>query len=156
MTEPDPQPTTDQIAALREEHIGRLFLRAHRSFSESAYHKLNQRGHEGLTITHTSLLANLDIDGTRITTLAERAGVTKQAMGQLVDDLEQRGYVERIPDPVDGRAIRVIFTALGRQFLQDAYYVKQEIEDEYMVLVGEEGMAQLRKLLFALLDNSPK
>lgn len=153
MTDSNPQPTTDQIAALREEHIGRLFLRAHRSFSERAYQKLHQRGHEGLTITHTSLLANLDIDGTRITTLAERAGVTKQAMGQLVDDLEQHGYVERVPDPKDGRATRVTFTSLGRQFLQDAYYVKQEIESEYTALVGADGMEQLRKLLSALLED---
>lgn len=156
MTHPKREPTPDQITALRQEHIGRLFLRAHRSFSERAYQKLHHLGHEGLTITHTSLLANLDIDGTRITTLAERAGVTKQAMGQLVDDLEQRGYVKRVPDPSDGRATRVIFTSLGRQFLQDAYYVKQETEAEYIAIVGEEGMNQLRRLLSALLDDRPK
>jgi DNA-binding MarR family transcriptional regulator len=139
--------TEEQIQALRQENIGRLFLRAHRAFGELAYKKLHDRGHDGLSIVHTALLAHLDMHGTQVTTLADRAGITKQAMGRLVDELEGKGYVESAPDPADGRAKRVTFTERGWQFLTDAYEVKLEIEAIYTSVLGEEGMTQLRDSL---------
>jgi DNA-binding MarR family transcriptional regulator len=155
MSDFDDQLTAAQINALRQEHIGRLFLRAHRAFSELAYQKLSTYGHHGLSVSHTGLLAHLDLDGTHISVLAERAGVTKQAMGQLVADLEQKGYVTRVPDEADRRAILVRFTQAGWQFLQDAYRVKQEIEAEYTKILGAEQMAQLRELLTLLVEHHP-
>jgi DNA-binding MarR family transcriptional regulator len=137
----------EKLKELREENIGRQLLHAHRDFSTRAYEKLHQRGHTGLTLNHSALLANLDLDGTRITVLAERAGMTKQSMGELVQDLEQRGYVERTPDPVDRRATTIKFTEAGCRYLMDAYEIKQEIEREYEARIGVEGMAHLRELL---------
>ena len=52
-------------------------------------------------------------EGSRLTELAERAGVTRQSMGEMIDVLEQRGYVERVPDPSDGRAILIRRTQRG-------------------------------------------
>jgi DNA-binding MarR family transcriptional regulator len=130
-------------------------LRAYRDFSVRSVEKLRARGHAGLGLEHTALLIHLDTDGTRITTLAERAGVTKQAMGQLVRELEQRGYISRIDDPSDRRAALISFTALGWQFLLDAQAVKHEIEAEYSALLGQEGLAQLRALLSLLIDAAP-
>jgi DNA-binding MarR family transcriptional regulator len=144
----------EQIEALRQEHIGRLLLRAHRAFSELSFEKLRARGHEGLGITHTALLANLDLEGTNITVLADRAGITKQAMGHLVVDLEQKGYVQRVADPTDRRATLIKFTDSGQQFLRDAYYVKQEIEAEYTAVLGVERMEELRAALTILLEHS--
>jgi len=148
-----PPENSEAIARLREQHIGRLFLQAHRVFSDLAYEKLHQCGHIGLSIRHTSLLANLDLDGTSISILAERAGMTKQAMGQLVAELSEKGYVESTPDPVDGRARQVRFLERGWQFLQDAYHVKQEIEAEYANILGETELEQLRTLLQTLLNH---
>lgn len=151
----DSGPVSDeQLAAMREGNIGRLFQQAHRAFSQAAVQKLRARGHAGLTLVHSVLLSNLDLDGTRITVLAERAGITKQSMGQLVLDLEARGYVERRPDLTDRRATSIRFTALGWQFLRDAYAIKQEIEAEYAALLGAEGFQQLRATLRQLLDHS--
>jgi DNA-binding MarR family transcriptional regulator len=143
----DRQPTQEQVAALRQQHTGRLFWRAHRAFGELAFEKLHERGYEGLSTVHTNLLAHLDIEGTNVTTLADRAGITKQAMGRLVDDLEEKGYVESSPDPADGRAKLIKFTDAGWQFLLDSYAVKQEIEAIYTAALGEEGIAQLRAAL---------
>ena len=143
----------DELFALRQQNIGRLFQRAARAYSEIALVKLHKHGHEGLTLFHTALISNLDVEGTRITTLADRAGVTKQAMGQLVSELEARGYIQREPDPEDKRASRIKFTKLGWQFLEDAFEVKQEIEADYAITIGEEGMRQLHSLLNRLLDN---
>jgi DNA-binding MarR family transcriptional regulator len=142
-----------QIDELRQQHIGRLLLRVQRDFSVRAGEKLRVRGHDGLSLAHTNLIANLDLDGTRITTLAERIGISKQAAGHLVLDLEQRGYVERAVDPADRRATIVTFTDTGWRFLRDAHQVKHEIEAEYRAILGEQGMQNLRALLTALIDN---
>lgn len=151
----DSAPVSDEeLAAMRQGNIGRLFQQAHRAFSQAAVQKLRARGHAGLTLAHSLLLSNLDLDGTRITVLADRAGITKQSMGQLVLDLEARGYIERRPDPADRRATRIRFTALGWQFLRDAYDIKQEIEAEYSALLGADRFQQLRAVLRQLLEHS--
>jgi len=134
-------------AALREQHIGRLLLNAHRNYSLQALTKLRERGHEGLSLAHTNLLAHLDLEGTRLTTLAERMGVTKQAIGNLVGELEAKSYVRREVDPHDRRAAVITYTAAGWGFLQDAHVVKREIEAEYIAVLGEQGMQELRQLL---------
>src|SRR2546430_651421 len=94
----------EQLLEMRQQHIGRLLQQAFRGFNNRSIVKLRQRGHIGLTLAHTSLLSHLDVEGTRITVLAERAGITKQSMGQLAIDLEKRGYIERKTDPSDHRA----------------------------------------------------
>lgn len=146
-------PSPEEIAAFRQEHIGRLFLRAHRVFSERAFEKFQTYHHPGLRFTHMALIAQLDVEGTYITTLAERAGMTKQAMSQLVDELESRGYVQRAPDPHNRRATLVTFTEDGVRLLRDAYQIKQEIEAEYVAVLGEDGFNQLRSLLVKLLQG---
>ncbi|HEX5504070.1 MAG TPA: MarR family winged helix-turn-helix transcriptional regulator [Thermomicrobiales bacterium] len=152
--------TTDERAVdrqrlqeLRDAHIGRLLLQAQRAFNAQAIRKLRARGHGGLGLAHTALLPHLDLDGTRITTLAERAGMTKQGMGQLVRDLERRGYVARAVDPADHRATLVSFTEAGWQFLRDAHAVKRELEAEYAAVLGEQRLDDLRATLTALVQH---
>src|SRR3954451_2497458 len=94
----------DDAWQYRSGHVGRLLLQAHRAFSAGAVEKLQGRGYTGLGLAHIALLPHLDEDGSRVTVLAERAGMTKQGMGQLVNDLERQGYLKREPDPADGRA----------------------------------------------------
>jgi DNA-binding MarR family transcriptional regulator len=146
--------TAEQIDELNQRHIGRLLLRAQRDFSLRAIAKLRERGHAGLGLTHTGVLAHMDSAGTRITTLAERSGITKQAIGRVVGELEDSGYIVRVADPADGRATLITYTPTGWQFLQDSYWIKREIEAEYTALLGEEGMENLRALLATLLAPS--
>lgn len=148
MEDIDPQ----ALLALRQNNIGRMFQRAARAYSDVALVKLREYGYEGLTLFHTALISNLGVEGNRISILANRAGVTKQAMGQLVGELERRGYIERVPDPNDGRATLVKFTEQGWQLLQDAYLIKLDIEAEYTGILGEAGMEELRGLLKRLIE----
>jgi DNA-binding MarR family transcriptional regulator len=104
-----------------------------------------------LGLVHMNLLPHLDLDGTRLNTLAERAGSTKQAVGQLVDELVVHGYVERKPDPNDGRGTLVCFTKSGWQFLTDAQAIKLEIEGEYRAALGAATWKRLNTSLQALL-----
>ncbi|MGB1289213.1 MAG: MarR family winged helix-turn-helix transcriptional regulator [Aggregatilineales bacterium] len=140
------------VGALRQQNIGRLFQRAARAYSELAMQKLQTAGYDNITLVHTALIANLDIDGTRISTLADRAGISKQAMGQLANELENQQLIQRKPDPSDRRATLICFTDSGLQFLQDAYHLKLEIEAEYAAVLGAEGMETLRELLENLLN----
>lgn len=145
--------TVEQLEELRQEHIGRLLLRAHRAFSEQALRKLRKLGHTRLSMVHTTLLPHLDVNGTQATVLAERMGITKQAAGRIIADLEHEGYVQRLPNPTDQRASIIVFTDAGRQYLVDAYQVKKEIESEYTDLLGVERMQQFRSILQDLLGN---
>lgn len=142
----------EQRERLRQENIGRLCLRLYRGFNAHAVSMLQARGHAALSLAHTALLINLDVDGTRIVDLAARAGMSKQAMGRLVQDLEQVGYVKRSMDLHDHRATRVSFTPEGQRFLDDAAVVKREIESEYAALLGNDGLAELRDGLLTLVN----
>lgn len=142
----------DELIKMRQENIGRLLQRAARLYSDQALLKLEASGHEGLSLFHTTLISHLDIEGTQISVLAERAGMSKQAMGQIAKELEERGYLLRLGDPIDKRAVLLKFTEAGYGFLEDAYQVKLQIEAEFTQRLGEEGMQQLKGLLENLLE----
>ena len=149
-------PNVEEIEDFRQEHVGRLFMRAHRDFSERAVKKLHERGHNGLSLAHTALLSHLDMTGTQITILAHRAGMTKQSMGQLVKDLAAQGYVACTTDPTDRRAIIVNFTAAGHKFLTDAYAIKHELEAVYAAILGQANFRLMVAMLNQLLEQSPE
>jgi DNA-binding MarR family transcriptional regulator len=100
---------------------------------------------------HTALFPHLDFDGVRLTELAARAGVTKQAVGQLVDDLVQVGMVERVPDPADRRAKRIRFSRFGYAALMHGLGVLREIEGELTAAVGDRRMRDLHETLKLLI-----
>jgi DNA-binding MarR family transcriptional regulator len=77
------------------------------------------------------IFENLDPEGTRLTVLAARAGLTHQSVGEVVTELERRGYVERIPDPSDKRARLVSLTDRGRDLVRAAVQHIADIEREW-------------------------
>ena len=78
------------------------------------------------------IFENVDPEGTRLTTLAQRAGLTHQSVGEVVAVLERRGYVERVPDPADGRARLVRLTEAGSELVRTAVAVIADIEREWL------------------------
>jgi DNA-binding MarR family transcriptional regulator len=147
--------SAEQIQVLRQDHIGRLLLRTQRDFSDTAASKLQARGHSSLGSAAIGLIPYIDLEGTRASVLAERAGISKQAVGQLIAELEASGYVTRQPDPQDGRAATIVFTDLGWRLLRDSYNLKLEIEAEYSAILGERRMKALRDALKMLLEHGP-
>ena len=139
----------------RASHVGRLLLHAHRDFSARASRHLAELGYANVTVAHIALLPHLERAGTRVTVLAQRAGMTKQGMGQLIQELERLGYVRREPDPADHRAALVKFTATGTRLLDDAIGVTRAIEHEYAARLGAEQLASLKRALAALTNDSP-
>lgn len=85
--------------------------------------------------------------GSRITELADRAGITKQSMASLVEHLQKHGYVSIHPDPDDGRAKRVLLTERGEEVQHEARRLSEQVERRWAEMIGEQEMAQLRALL---------
>jgi DNA-binding MarR family transcriptional regulator len=149
-----PQAIENSLAIFGRRNIGVLLQQLSRDFERRARGTLQARGHTELLPSHQVVFASLGRNGTRLTVLAQHAGMTKQAMGQTVDDLEHLGYVERTPDPEDGRAKIVRFTAAGLDFVCDASEVLDEIWREYAELLGVEQLDQLQDWLHSLLRGA--
>ena len=129
-----------------------LLFKVARLWNEAAVRRARIRfALPGLRPSHLALMPHLDLDGTRLTTLAERLGVSKQAAGQLVDDLVGMGLLDRRPDPADRRAVLITFTERGRRGLLEGLGELSAMEAELASVVGVEEMGELRRVLAALL-----
>jgi DNA-binding MarR family transcriptional regulator len=120
--------------------------------TEELMQRLAERGHPDVRFAHGNVFQYLDDDGTRIGVLAERAGVSKQAMAQLVAHLENHGYIERSPDPADRRAQLVRATPRGREVFAIARALMAEIDARLEARLGKAKKQRLRALLEELND----
>lgn len=120
----------------RHDNIGRLLNNAVRRFEDRVLELMTAAGYEETRISHVNLTRNLDRDGTRITELASRAGMTKQAMSELVEQCEGIGLVRREIDPADKRARIIHFTRLGLQWLDAFSRAVDRAEQEMRAELG--------------------
>lgn len=137
----------------RGRHVGALLVEAQRRFNDDLVGRLHARGYRDIRAAHGAVFANIDADGTRATELARRATMTKQSIGELVADLESKGYVERKPDPSDARARIVVLTERGRRIDVAADEEIDAIQRAYEERVGVDGLQALRETLGRLLDG---
>jgi DNA-binding MarR family transcriptional regulator len=129
-----------------------LLQHAYRAADAAISQELRNRGFD-VRATHSAVLANIDIaTGTRATVLAERAAVSKQAIGELVVDLEEKGYIERVRDPADGRAKLIRLTKQGGLLIDAAYEVIQEIQLAMVKKVGTKKADAAAEALEALIE----
>jgi DNA-binding MarR family transcriptional regulator len=133
--------------AWRRLNVGRLLNNAIKRFESSILQQMSAAGHGGFSLSHITITRNLDVNGTRATEIARRAGVTKQSMGELITQLEKAGIIERRPDPGDKRAKIVCFTPTGMNWLNAFRAALQEAERQ---MEKELGSADLRLLKRAL------
>lgn len=132
-----------------------LLFMAYREAEDRIFAALEEAGFGDITRAQGRLLAGIDEDGTRLVVLAERARVAKQTAQSLVDRLEQVGYVERVPDPDDGRARLIRLTAKGRKVVPAARVGEAEVEQEWTRLLGRRRLASLRGALEQLPGVEP-
>jgi DNA-binding MarR family transcriptional regulator len=104
-------------------------------------------GYVDLSPAQLSVFQHMRQDGVRLTELAESAQITKQSMGYLVTYLEERGYLERLSDPADGRAKIVVLTERGRDVEAIAREVLADLEAEWSQHLGQSRMDELHHLL---------
>ena len=109
--------------------------------------QLAASGYSDIPAAHTIVFALVDAQGIRLSELGKRAQLTKQLVNYLVTSVEERGYVERVPDPSDGRAKIVRLTERGQQAAQIGSEIIESIEREWAASLGQEDMDELRSLL---------
>jgi DNA-binding MarR family transcriptional regulator len=131
----------------RELPASLLMFIASRSAANRIFEALQAHGFDDATIAQSRLMMGIDPDGTRLSVLAERAQIAKQTATALVDKLERAGYVERVPDPTDGRARLVRMTDRARSVIPYARAEEQRIEEEWREHLGPKRMQQLRDAL---------
>jgi DNA-binding MarR family transcriptional regulator len=120
------------------------------AFSEELARRVAQTPYSDIRITHGCVFGNIEPDGSRLTDLAERAHMTKQSVGEVATELEQRGYLERVPDPRDGRAKIIRLTERGHEAQALGREIIDEIEADWGERFGVERVAALRDALEAI------
>lgn len=151
-SDPAPQSTGAHHDTWRQTHLGRLIGHALRRFDARVLQLMarnvdvplalsNLAARDQVSAAHVHITRHLSLRGDRLGDLAERAGMTKQAMGALVDQCEAWGLVQRSADPLDARARRVCFTATGLAWLQAFQGAVAQAEAEFRAEVGDEVAA---------------
>ncbi|HEX5669459.1 MAG TPA: MarR family winged helix-turn-helix transcriptional regulator [Chitinophagaceae bacterium] len=109
--------------------------------------RLKEYGFEDVSPSHGWIFYNTEESGSRITDLAARARITKQSMSVLASQLEQGGYVKKMPDPHDRRAWILVLTAKGKKVKATGQQINYEFEDRWKKKLGEKDYQQFRQLL---------
>ncbi len=133
----------------RAGHLGRLLGHALRRFDERVLHLMAHDPNVPLALSHLAARAqvgaahihitrHLGLQGSRLTELARLAGMSKQAMGDLVTQCDAWGLVRREADPLDARARRIVFTDTGLLWLEAFRRAVAQAETEFRAQVGDE------------------
>ena len=138
--------------------LGALLRMPHQAMMATVEPGLADAGYADVRPTHIPILQTLSRHprGLWSTELAARARITKQSMGALVDYLAERGYVERVPDPSDGRAWLIRLADRGWGLVETSRRLVRQTEAAWADLVGTAHVEELRRLLtklVAALDN---
>jgi DNA-binding MarR family transcriptional regulator len=131
--------------------LARLLGLCSAKFSQQLLRTLWDAGFTDQRMVYDKVFPFVPPEGIRLTDLAERAGMTKQAMSELVADLVALDYLERTPDPADGRAKLITFTDRGWSAVDTVLAAFRETEDALVTRLGKRRMVELRRTLMELL-----
>lgn len=119
----------------------------HRWILEQVYAEVIAAGYEDLGRFHVGMFRWPTADGVRPSELADRLQITKQSVNTLLGDMEERGYLKRVPDPIDGRARIVRLTAKGRKLETVTYNAAESAQRQIAELLGPRRFSQFRASL---------
>jgi DNA-binding MarR family transcriptional regulator len=141
--------------AYPEQHrtLGALLRIPFQHLATRVYEQIDQSTKGTVRPAHGAVFRYIEPAGSRVTALAERAGITKQSMAALVEHLAAHGYVAVEADPGDGRARLVKLTRRGAAVQRQARELSSKVEMEWADAIGEEEMRVLRVLLEKLYDH---
>jgi DNA-binding MarR family transcriptional regulator len=133
----------------RDDFVALLYTAADRLVGDLSA-RMEEAGYGDVRGAHGCVFGNIEPTGMRLTELAERAGMTKQAVGEAVSDLERLGYAERVSDPSDGRAKIIRLTDHGSAAQRAGFAIIAQLEAEWVERFGAERVEQMRSLLIDL------
>ncbi len=135
------------------DHLGWTLWKAAAAWKSRFADAMVAAGHTWYAEARSSVVPFIAVDGTRQTELVRKMGLTKQAVQQLVDDLEREGVVSRRPDPEDRRGKIVAFTTKGLKARDDALVIKARLEEDYRKKLGDDNFKRLHDLLEILASD---
>ncbi len=127
--------------------LGQLLLRGYRWCDHGLRRELSERGWPAITPSQSTLMAHVRPEGIRITELAQRMGVTRQAAHHLVQELYQSGFVVTREDPSNLSAKLVVLSSNGEIVVRDALAIYVEIERVLSKNIGAKAVKDLRVAL---------
>ena len=139
--------SSDPPVGYGRRHLGIKLRQAHETFIGEVFERLAEQGFDDMRPVHAQVFQNLKEEGVRLSELARGEGMAPQSMGALVDDLERLGYLERVADPHDRRAVLIRPTERGRAEVRAARKVIAALERQWARTVGEERLAALIQTL---------
>lgn len=145
--------TQEQLTRFYSESLPRQLIELATWARSGLYERIAERGHHGLRRSHETLLVPLPLAGSRLVDIARASNVSKNAIGQLADELEAMGYVERVPDAADRRAKNLRYTARGLRMVAAGVAAGEALDGEVSALLGERKSAQLKKLVGELVEK---
>ena len=131
----------------RHENMGRLLLAGVINWQDVLVRGLQAKGFKRFRSSHMNLLRHIDLGGTRISEIAQRSRMSKQAVGQLLVGCEAQKLVKTIVDPSDRRAKIVAFSSLGRAVIDAEREIMERMDEALKELLGEQGLGTLREAL---------
>ncbi|GAN77519.1 MarR family winged helix-turn-helix transcriptional regulator [Acidisphaera rubrifaciens] len=134
------------------EGLGAIAGRLHRAVQGTVLQRLAERGFEGLTAGAATLMPLIEPQGSRPIILAERSGLTRQAVGQIIRELMARRFVEVAPDPSDARAKVVRVVGAGRALQDASIAALDEIYRRAGTVIGDDGVPRLEAAMSRLAD----
>src|SRR5262252_906933 len=146
-------PSPRRPAAPAQMLIGALLRVPAQAIHRRIIEELNAAGFDELRVPHMAVLQFPGPDGVRPGLLAQRAGMSKQAMNQLLRSLEAIGYLARSDAPDEGRARIVRLTKRGRAAYAKIHEILQEIEHEWSAELGPKHFSQLKALLLRVWES---
>lgn len=145
--------TDDTDSDLSMPALGGLMRLVHTTHVRRVYESVTATDFHDVTPAQFQLFRWPGMDGLRPGEVAERNGLSKQAVNDLISVLERNGYVERHPDPDDARARLVKLTADGARLLRIAHRTSTKVEAAWAESIGEERLAALRATLVDMVDR---
>jgi DNA-binding MarR family transcriptional regulator len=133
-----------KVSATKPDDVAPVIGAASRAMIAAMMARLTARGFDGMTPAFAGLIPLLDANGARPSALAQRSGVTKQAMSQLIHELEARGYVEQVSDPADTRAKIVRLSKRGVALRQACFVARKDIQALAAETLGKTRLARLQ------------
>jgi DNA-binding MarR family transcriptional regulator len=131
----------------------RLIALAQLELTEQMHEAFAAHGFGDQRLAHHRVMPHVPAEGIRLVDLADRAGLTKQAMAELVGELERLGYLARTPDPADGRAKVIRFTERGWSAVEVALDFLGRMESDLAAKVGARKVGIAREVLLTLIPD---
>lgn len=137
-----------------DDNVIRLLLLSFRVSEGCLRSRAADEGFGDIRMTHIPIMRAIKFGVTRMTDIADGAGITRQTAGALAVELEKLGYIQRRPDPQDKRAKVVQFTQRGRAFIERFPLILQQAEEDLVGIVGPEDLDHLSRTLRMIVDSA--